>query len=46
MSDTTLTGANLHRIKEEKTRWQGANRELARGTDTQLAAAEDFGVIA
>jgi len=40
-SGAQLFRAKLHRIREEQTKWQGANREAALETDPDLAAAED-----
>lgn len=48
LSGADLSGANLywarlHRIVEEHTKWDGSSRHLSRGTDKELAEAEDHG---
>jgi hypothetical protein len=42
MSRASMYRAKLHRIVEEHTIWTGATRNLALGTDKELAEAEDF----
>jgi uncharacterized protein YjbI with pentapeptide repeats len=41
-TNADLSGANLHRILEEKTVWDGAHRDGVRETDPERAAAEDW----
>jgi uncharacterized protein YjbI with pentapeptide repeats len=42
MRDAILTQTDLHRINDEKTKWQGANLRDARVKDKELAKAEQW----